>query len=39
MKKTKTKRKSPSPTIGGMIDHFRKTIQKIKGQEISTSDP
>jgi len=26
MKKTKTKRKNPSPTLGGMIDHFGKTI-------------
>ena len=39
MKKIKTKRKSPSPTMGGTIDHFRKIIQKTKGQEISTSDP
>jgi hypothetical protein len=39
MKKTKTKRKSPSPTLAGTIDHFGKTIQKTKGQETSTSDP
>jgi hypothetical protein len=39
MKKTKTKRKSPSPTLGGTIDHFGKTIQKTKGQVTSTSDP
>jgi hypothetical protein len=24
MKKTRTKRKSPSPTLGGTIDHFEK---------------
>jgi hypothetical protein len=35
----KTKRESPSPTLGGTIDPFGKTIQKIKDQEISTSDP
>jgi hypothetical protein len=39
MKKTKTKRKSPSPTMEGTIAHFEKTIQKTKGQETSTSDP
>ena len=41
MKKTKTKtqRKSSSPTLGGTIDYFRKIIQKTKGQETSTSDP
>ena len=30
IKKTKTKRKSSSPTLGGTIDHFGKTIQKKK---------
>jgi len=39
MKKTKTKRESPSPTLGGTIDHFGRTIQKTKGQVTSTSDP
>jgi hypothetical protein len=39
MKKTKTKRKSPSPTLGDTIDPFGKTIQMKKGQETSTSDP
>jgi hypothetical protein len=39
MKKTKTKRKSPSPTLGGTIDNFGKDIQMTKGQEASTSDP
>jgi hypothetical protein len=38
MKKKKTKRKSPSPTLGGTIDHFGKKIQKTKGQVTSTSD-
>jgi hypothetical protein len=34
MKKTKTKRKSPSSTLEGMIDHFGKTFkwQKVKKQ-------
>ena len=34
MKKTKTKRKSPSPTLGGTIDHFGKKFkwQKVKKQ-------
>jgi len=27
MKKTKTKRKSPSPTLGGTIDHFGKIFK------------
>jgi hypothetical protein len=27
MKKTKTKRKSPSPTLGGTIDHFGKKFK------------
>jgi len=27
MKKTKTKRKSPSPTLGGTIDHFTNQFQ------------
>jgi len=27
MKKTKTKRKSLSPTLAGMIDHIRKTFK------------
>jgi hypothetical protein len=31
MKKTKTKRKSLSPTLGGTIDNFEKTIQMTKG--------
>jgi hypothetical protein len=39
MKKTKTKRKSLSPILGGTIDHLGKTIQKTKGQETSTIDP
>ena len=41
MKKTKikTKRNSPSPTLGGTIDNFGKDIQMTKGQEINTSDP
>jgi hypothetical protein len=30
MKKTKTKRKSPSPTLGGAIDHFGKTFKRQK---------
>jgi len=38
-KMKKTKRKSPNPTLGGMIDYFGRTIQKIKGQVTSTSDP
>jgi hypothetical protein len=38
VKKEKTKRKSPSSTLGGTIDYFGKTIQKTKGQETSTSD-
>jgi hypothetical protein len=29
-KMKKTKRKSPNPTLGGMIDHFGKTIQRQK---------
>jgi len=29
-KKTKTKGKSPSPTLGGTIDHFGKTFQRQK---------
>jgi hypothetical protein len=33
MKKTKTKRKSLSPTLGGTIDNFEKTIQMTKGQK------
>jgi hypothetical protein len=37
--KTKTKRNSPSPTLGGTIDNFGKDIQMTKGQEASTSDP
>ena len=37
MKKTKTKRKSPSPTLGGTIDNFGKNIQMTKVQD--TSDP
>ena len=39
MKKTKTKKESSSPTPGGTINHFGKTIQKTKGQETSISDP
>ena len=39
MKRTKTKRKGPSLTMEGTIDHFEMTIQKTKGQEASTSDP
>ena len=31
MKKTKTKRKSPSLTLGGTIDHFGKIFQ---GQKV-----
>jgi hypothetical protein len=27
IKKTKTKRKSPSPTLGGTVDHFTNQIQ------------
>jgi len=27
MKKTKTKRKSPSPTLGGTVDHFTNQFQ------------
>jgi hypothetical protein len=38
VKKEKTKRKSPNPTLGGTIDHFGKTIQKTKGHETSISD-
>jgi hypothetical protein len=30
MEKTKTKRKSPNPTLGGTIDHFGKTFQRQK---------
>jgi hypothetical protein len=30
IKKTKAKRKSPSPTLGGTIDHFGKTFQRQK---------
>jgi hypothetical protein len=30
IKKTKTKRKSPSPTLGGTIDHFGKIFQRQK---------
>jgi len=30
MEKTKIKRKSPSPTLGGTIDHFGKKFQKQK---------
>jgi hypothetical protein len=29
-KKTKTKGKSPSPELGGTIDHFGKTFQRQK---------
>jgi hypothetical protein len=34
MKKTKTKRKRPSPTLGGTINHFGNTFkwQKVKKQ-------
>jgi hypothetical protein len=27
MKKTKTKRKNPSPTLGGTVDHFTNQFQ------------
>jgi len=27
MKKTKTKRKSPNPTLGGTVDHFTNQFQ------------
>jgi hypothetical protein len=30
IKKTKTKRKNPSPTLGGTIDHFGKIFQRQK---------
>jgi hypothetical protein len=30
MEKTKTKRKSPNPPLGGTIDHFGKTFQRQK---------
>jgi len=39
MKKTKTKRKSPSPILGGDDRPFWKDISKTKDQETSTSDP
>jgi hypothetical protein len=44
MKKTKTKRKSPSPTLGGTVDHFTNQIQgpqvyEQKVWDINTSDP
>jgi hypothetical protein len=44
MKKTKTKRKSPSPTLGGIVDHFTNQFQgpemyEQKVWDISTSDP
>jgi len=28
MKKTKTKKKGPSPTLGGTIDHFGKKFKR-----------
>jgi len=39
MKKTKTKRKSPSPILRGHDRQFWKDIQMTKGQETSTGDP
>ena len=39
MKKTKTKRKSLRPTLGGHDRQFWKDNQMTKGQQTSTSDP